>query len=427
MVDVISVEGALSVEPANLGQVEFVSAEPQNILLSGMSAAGLQHTSTVTFQILNDVGGPIANEDVTFQLTTDVGGITLATTTGKTDNDGFVSTILEAGTVNTPVRVTATVDRGDKSITSQSSQLVISTGIADQNSLSLSLSNHTPSGWDHDGEEVSANIYASDRFNNPVPDGTTVIFNTELGQIEPSCQTVRGKCSVTWTSSEPRVLGITTAGYIYNDDGKSTITASVIGEESFIDTNSNGVFDDGDLFDKNSDLGESYEDYNEDGDYNAGYEKYIDFDGNESRDSSDDLYTGLGCMHSSDCFAENGLKHIFTSTYLTMAEDNQQIHVYNSSGTEVSTVIEGQNYTIVVSGARNNEAPPSGTSISISSDEAETVTESSVTVPVTSGPYTVPLTVKDNEEDTATGLIKITVTTPKGIIKIKTVGYSDAP
>jgi len=45
-----------------------------------------------------------------------VGGFSLSFVNGKTDNNDFVSTILQAGSINTPVRVRATVTRGTTTI-----------------------------------------------------------------------------------------------------------------------------------------------------------------------------------------------------------------------------------------------------------------------------------------------------------------------
>ena len=452
---------SVNVQPANLGAVEFISAEPQNILLNGMSAPGQQHTSTVTFQIKNDVGGPIANADVKFELTTGVGGITLSATEGKTDNNGFVSTILQAGSVHTSVRVRATVERDNATISSESSQLVISTGIADQNSLSLSLSELNPSAWNHDGVKVDVNMYASDRYNNPVPDGTTVAFFTELGQIEPSCQTTNGACVVEWTSSDPRDLG--TLDPLYprdnnsnNSDGITTITAVVIGEESFIDTNSNGIFDDGDQLDNISDRGEAFEDYNRNYDtdtptdnvsnneYDQGLEPYLDFNGNGIRDPKDGQYTGLGCAHSTLCAADNGLKHIFTSAELVMAEDNQDVTIWEGNTIIASTKPEitvnqpirnNISYRVEVSGIRNNQVPPVGTTINASSDEADIVVGSATLgstnrhvndINNLSGGYFTSLRVKDSDPELSTdGFIKITVVTPRGVERTDFFAYQD--
>lgn len=443
--------GTINVQAANLGAVEFVSAEPQSILLKGMSAAGKYHTSTVTFQIKNDAGGPIANEDVSFELTTNVGGITLTSAVGKTDNQGFVSTILQAGTVNTPVRVRAIVERGSTRIESESSQLMISTGIADQNSLSLSLTNLNPSAWDYDGEKVGVNVYASDRYDTPVPDGTTVSFYTELGQIEPSCQTENGACTVNWTSSNPRDLGTLDVRYprdgvTSNSDGIATITASVIGEESFIDTNSNGIFDDGDQLDSIADRGEAFEDYNMGynvngvtNSYDEGLEPYLDFNGNGVYDPKDGKYTGLGCAHSTLCASDKGLKNIFTSIELVMAETNQNYRIYEKSninlGAEIDTIRNNVTYAVEIFGANNNQVPPSGTSINSASDEAKIVVGSAkvastnqhhdnLTVP--RGGYFMDLRVKDKDDtEREDGFVKITIKTPKGSSVTYFIPYLD--
>ncbi|MCU7375821.1 hypothetical protein PEC18_34690 [Paucibacter sp. O1-1] len=68
----------------------------------------------------------------------------------------------------------------------------------------------------------------------PAPDDTTVNFTTEGGQIEPSCSIVSSTCSVTWTSTSPRVT-----------DHRITILAYALGL-TFFDTNGNNVFDDED-------------------------------------------------------------------------------------------------------------------------------------------------------------------------------------
>ena len=429
----LKVTGKVNVTPANLGAVEFVSAEPQTILLKGMSAAGMQHTSTIKFQIKNDVGGPIANEDVIFELVTPAvgdGGIKLSTTKGKTDNNGFVSTILQSGTVHTTVRVRATVERGGTKISSESSQLVVSTGVADQNSFSLSFSTLNPAAWDHDGVEVDVNVMASDRYNNPVPDGTTVSFYTELGQVEPACQTSGGRCTVKWRSSNPRDLGTGDIRYPRDNttsysDGITTVTAKILGEESFLDSNANGIFDDGDTFDTLSDRGEAYADYNmgynvidSSGNttvnaFDQGLDRFIlDYNGNQQYDPKDGKYTGLSCNHSSLCATDNGLKDIFVSGQIVMSEDNQSFVILESNGTPLSGNLKvGKSYILEVFGVLNKQVPPMGTNISVSADGAK-VLGGKLTVASTNahgkdltkpyGPVRINFTLTDAEKESGT-------------------------
>lgn len=421
---VLVAEGVVDVKPANIGAVEFISADPQTLLLRGMSAPGLQHTSVVKFQIKNDVGGPLTNADVSFELTTEVGGITLSAVEGTTDSEGFVSTIVQAGSVHTSVRVKAIVERNGDIISSESSQLIISTGVADQNSLSMSLSTFNPAAYNIDGVDVDVNIIASDRYNNPVPDGTTVSFYTELGVIEPSCQTTGGRCSVKWSSGGQRDLGESDGRYPH--DSITTVMAKVIGEESFIDKNSNGIFDDGDQFDFLSDRGEAFEDYNNGyrgngiifNAYDEGLDPYLDFNGNGIRDDKDGKYTGLGCIHPTLC-GENTLKDVFVSAEIVLAESNLIIEVLDSAGNRVNEIESGKVYIIRTYGAAKRQVPPAGTSISVSSSDVEIVRgagevpntsfhEDDVTNPF--GYYDTVLLVKDNNaEEFKSGDIKITV------------------
>ena len=51
-------------------------------------------------------------------------------------------------------------------------------------------------------------VSMTDRFSNPVPDGTTANFQTTLGGIQATCQTGSttsgsGACVVNWVSKAP--------------------------------------------------------------------------------------------------------------------------------------------------------------------------------------------------------------------------------
>ena len=108
--------------------------------------------------------------------------------------------------------------------------LIVSTGVADQDSISLSAKLLNPygsraveyeggancnslgtkndafytGGLEADGLCTDVMIKLADRFNNPVPDGTAAILTTEFGRIQGSCITQGGDCSVSWTSQNPR-------------------------------------------------------------------------------------------------------------------------------------------------------------------------------------------------------------------------------
>lgn len=242
--------GTVTVLAATAGQIAFVSALPQNIALKGTGGAGRQESSTVTFKVLDKNGNPVSGQLVNFALTTSVGGLLLNPTSSTTGADGTVSTVVAAGTINTPVRVTATL--AGTSITTLSDQLVISTGVADQNSFSLSTTIFNVEGMGHDGCEgpvgSTVRVSLADHFNNPVPDGTAVSFTAEGGTVDASCLTgqkgVSGECSVRFCAANPRPA-----------DGRITILAYALGEESFTDTNGNNLFESGEVF---QDLGEPF-------------------------------------------------------------------------------------------------------------------------------------------------------------------------
>jgi hypothetical protein len=176
--------------------------------------------------------------------------------------------------VPTPVRVTATlVSTG---ISTVSSQLSIAVGLPSQLNFSLSQQTVNIEGWNYDGEPNTYTIYAADRLGNPVPAGTSINFVAEAGgQIDPVKQIALVDGIATATASfkaqEPRP-----------DDGRVTIVAYAIGEESFIDTNGDNVYTnngttaaDGEAF---QDLGDIFISRTFIKDYNPIVDQYISTD-----------------------------------------------------------------------------------------------------------------------------------------------------
>ena len=342
----------LTVASADLGSIEFVSAQPTFIALKGTGGASRSETSSLVFVVKDVIGNPVRDQLVNFSLNTDVGGITISPATqAKTNSSGEVTVIVAAGTVPTSVIVTASLE-ANPLIATISGNLAISTGVLDANSFSISVTDHAPEAWNEDGTTVEVTARLADHFNNPVPDGTTVNFSTEFGAIEPHCSTTKGLCSVTWTSQSPRspdpafrdpnaitrVIGSAncyngnvvtslsntslpcpgTLGSVHGD--QVTIFAHAIGEESFNDANANGRFDAGEAY---SDLSEAFQDDNSDGLFTAllgdgtpvegaasdtapGYktggdnEEYVDFNGNQIFDGPNGEYNGVLCNDEKD-------------------------------------------------------------------------------------------------------------------------------
>jgi hypothetical protein len=259
----ISQTATITVLTATAGQIAFVSALPQNISLKGTGGPGRQESSIVTFKVLDKNGNPVSGQLVNLDLTTYVGGLTRNPVSSTTGADGTVSTVVASGTVNTPVRVMATLF--GTTITSLSDQLVVSTGVPDQNSFSLSTQTYNVEGMNHDSclgfSSSLVSVSLADHFNNPAPDGTAVSFTAEGGTVDASCLTglvnttltdgtvikqkgIPGQCTVRFCAASPRPT-----------DGRVTILAYALGEESFTDTNGNNFADAGEVF---QDLGEPF-------------------------------------------------------------------------------------------------------------------------------------------------------------------------
>ncbi len=264
---VLNASANLAVKSDTAQTIVFQSASPKLINIKG--TGGIE-TSVLTFQVLGQGGSPLKGVCVNFSPNTTVGGLALVpskcnpagseTFGSTTDSNGLATTTVQAGTTATAVRVTATTSNG---ISTQSSVLAVTTGIPDQNSASLALDIHAPLAWETDGTIVTATMRMADAFNNPVPQGTAVTFTASGGSIDGSCTTLTddGSCSVKWRSQSPRPYPNKAAPIFDIVDGKwkkigctdnsaecrngrVMIVASAIGNESFIDGNGNGLYDD---------------------------------------------------------------------------------------------------------------------------------------------------------------------------------------
>jgi hypothetical protein len=177
--------------------VKAIDTELSQISLKG---TGGQETAVVSFLVSGTTGAPIKNVVVDFSLSTEIngaslGGLALVNTSATSDKNGVVSTTVQAGNIATSVVVTAKAR--DTNIATQSKKLIVSTGIPDQDSITLGATDPFPMGWDHSGIESLFTVRLADAFNNPVTDGTAVSFTTEGGAIDDACTTTKGACTVT--------------------------------------------------------------------------------------------------------------------------------------------------------------------------------------------------------------------------------------
>ncbi|MDP5054206.1 MAG: hypothetical protein NWP69_10475, partial [Congregibacter sp.] len=228
--------GYVSTEPTEGGEVSGRTI----IALKGTGGPGRPEVALVTFEVLEEAvvlqagdpmpgepgyldlaaRKPLAGVTVNFALTNALGGVSLVSTSAVTNSRGLVIAEVSAGNVATSTVVTGSFDTsGNQQQAASSNQIVISTGLAQQNGISVSASQfHVAGARDLDGVESNITVRLVDRFGNPVADGTSVVFTTEYGAIDTSCLTgtsngarvdgtaapAVGTCSVLWTSQAPR-------------------------------------------------------------------------------------------------------------------------------------------------------------------------------------------------------------------------------
>lgn len=414
----LTATGIVTVAPQTVGSIQFVSATPTTIALKGMSSSGLTETSTVMFKVLDSVGSPIVGKTVTFALSTSVGGLTLSTATATTVSGGFAQTNVQSGNVHTTVGViaTITVGSGPSTISTQSDTLTVTTGIADQNSFSLSVVTLNPEAGGYDGVTDQVTARLADRFNNPVPDGTAVAFYTSGGAIQGSCTTTGGACSVDWTGQNPRP-----------SNGIAAILAVAIGEESFVDNNSNGVFDAGDTF---TDMPEAFlnadQSYDISGNptYTAG-DFFVDFNGNGIYDAGDTKFNGVLCAHPTLCSTTESI-NVRGQHAIVMADSTAAITIAPSP---IDASAADVPVTITVVGLNNGLIMPAGTTVVVTTTNGTLSGVTSFTVPNSAGAGAritqFSLVVKTDGIPSTGGVFTVTVTTPKGFVSTGTATVKD--
>lgn len=472
-----SARTTIEVESDTIQTLTFIGAAPE---LIGLKGTGTPETSKVTFQVLGSTGTPMGDVEVNFALTpSGAGGLSLVNSTGTSNASGEVSTTVQSGTQATTVRVTATTETETGSISTQSSRLVVSTGIPDQNSVSLSASDLYPVSWNYDVES-ELTIRLADAFNNPAPDGTAVTFTTSGGAVDSHCLINEdpetdgpGFCSVTWRSQSPRPRP--SAGFEITDDrdiicgagavgdcrpGRVRVLATALGNESFTDLNSNGIFDhESDIFvaDNTSgqcapnrprpyaevdeagcdDLGSAYLDKNFTGTYDSN-EEIVALSNDEASDGAsyapgDGIYNGVLC---SDASQQEGFCN---KDFVTIRDDIMLIMSCETPYLMPDGRLPGQNnvtlgleetatVTMLLADCNGN-GMPAGTTVSLNTDTVNNVeadTNISAEMAGSPEPRTLQVFMTADDTDPASGIIFVDITapTPNGNVTTTPVGIS---
>jgi hypothetical protein len=206
----------LTIAPPAAASVQFVGATPtaQSIVIRGQGGNGRTETATLTFKVVDIFGNPLAGKQVNFSTTSTL--VTINKTSDTTDATGNVITTVNSGTAPTSFRVQATLPNSasgsNPDISTQSDLVVVTTGLPVQRAFSISADKFSIDGWNVDSSPTSPaghiQVLLADAFGNPVPDGTPIVFQTNMGSVgsadKGGCTTVNGGCSVDLRAQEPR-------------------------------------------------------------------------------------------------------------------------------------------------------------------------------------------------------------------------------
>jgi hypothetical protein len=200
------VSGGVVIDPQTLASaINFVSTDPadSSIVLAGAGGNGRTETGVLKFRVVDKNNTPVKGVLVDFVVNPS-SDVTLNISQSKTDADGVVITSVSSKTVATAVVIKATVN--GKSITTQSDQLKVTTGLGTQVGFEiLALKYNLDGALSGDSTDVTARLV--DNNSNPVADGVPVVFVATGGKIGTSaaggCNTVNGACSVKFEVQAP--------------------------------------------------------------------------------------------------------------------------------------------------------------------------------------------------------------------------------
>lgn len=222
--------------------------------------------------------------------------------------------------------------------------------------------------------------------------------------MEGSCTTTDGACSVTWRSQ-----GSAPA------NGRVTVLATAIGEESYTDVNANGVFDSGDSF---TDIPEAFRDDNENGTYDGAATDgfFLDFDQDGAYDAADGLFNGLLCQHPTLCSTRNS---VAVNDSILVIKSGPAVNITPSTG----TLTAPGTVTFTLSDANGNP-PPNDATVSVSTTNGQLLFGASGNVGCAFAPVVWPVSVA-SDGTASSGTLTITVTTARGIATAATITVND--
>jgi len=389
----------LTVNPAQAANLLF-SRTDQTTIFTSRANSGVKQ-ATLTFQVVDASGAGMAGQGINFSLSSSAisAGVTFSNSSASTtDASGNATVTVTAGSLPTPVVVTATL-ASNTAMQASSSGLAVTSGVPTQDAASLSAATLALEAYNTDGVTNAISFRIADRQGNPVPVGTTVTFFASHGQITGSCSlNSSSACTVTYTSQGTRPT-----------NGRVVLLAYLEGEENFIDVNGNNSWDSGESF---SDTGTVYRDDNENG----------------VHESTEQTYPG-GSTASGTCVSSRVdtpfIANTCDGTWSQSIRVRRQMSIVLASGGANIALLSNpartvSELTVQVSDGRGNSAA-TGSRVTATVDGTSTCSVTSVSPPTVSN-TTAPTNhavLLNGDAACASASIRVTVTSPAGVASSK--------
>ncbi|MFC7206390.1 Ig-like domain-containing protein [Comamonas endophytica] len=237
------------IDPQTLAtSIGFVSAVPadRSIVIAGSGGVGRTETAILQFQVLNSQNVGVPSVRVEFTAPADV--LTLASATGYTDANGFVSATVSSKRIAQTVEVTAKVPGASQPLSTPSGLVTVTNGLPAVGALDLSASQYLLNN-DLSGDSSTISVRLVDANGNRVSDGFAVVAGVDYGGIGTSgrggCTLVEGQCSVDYTVQNPRsptgLINILVSGHRGDGEafsGNIRLYASSVDNTSLFDAGS---------------------------------------------------------------------------------------------------------------------------------------------------------------------------------------------
>lgn len=301
-------------------------------------------------------GTPAANQDVNINLVRGPSDLSFITegnrqpTVVKSDASGKVIVNLYPGALPGPVEIKATLS-SNPAVFVLSKSVSVATGRAYQSGLSISMSKNSLAN-DVDGDTATVTARMVDRVGNFVPDGTVISFVAEGGSITSNCATIRGLCSVTLSTQNPRPV-----------DNRVSVLAYVEGDKAYTDVDKDNLYTAG-VDTLLSNIGDFFRDDNENNQQDVGEFTY-------TRGA-----TGATCTASTidqpniPGTCDNGLDVVLRQQVLTAFAHESPTFVGLSGIDQAMTTITSTGFTFQIFGNSIKTVPmPSGTTVATSTKD----------------------------------------------------------